>query len=56
MNLYNRYKPIGIETNLVGGWQHHALTGEVGSILESHISSKIVKPTTATKKGEQHDR
>ena len=39
-NLYNKYKPIWAENNSGGGWQHHALTSDVGSV--SRVSIVIV--------------
>ena len=48
-NLYNKYKPNGIEKSLSGGWQHHALTSDVGSVSQIPGSIMAVKPTTVTK-------
>jgi hypothetical protein len=48
-NLHtNLCKPIGSEKTLFGGWQHQALTGEVGSISPTPYLFMVVKPTTVT--------
>jgi len=48
-NLHtNLCKPIGSEKTLFGGWQHQALTGEVGSIFLTPYSFMVVKLTTVT--------
>jgi hypothetical protein len=48
-NLYtNVYKPIGREKPFSGGWQHHALTSDVGSISLTPYLFMVVKPTTVT--------